>query len=146
VDSVPDPQLIRKSGSAGNRSRTSGSVARNYDYYKTEEVVDMLPPTFVKHLEAPVETIFEYLFQCCAFVAFEGTSTALPNHCPLRTCFSREDRKKSAVTSLGNMLQSRHIVLDRIIFYHKRSACKFIVVQKKLAVQIFVKKTVNASN
>jgi hypothetical protein len=29
VDPVPDPLLFRKSGSAGNRSRTSGSVARN---------------------------------------------------------------------------------------------------------------------
>jgi hypothetical protein len=29
VDPVPDP-LLRKSGSAGNRTRNSGSVARNY--------------------------------------------------------------------------------------------------------------------
>jgi hypothetical protein len=29
VDPVPDPLLLRKSGSAGNRTRTSGSVARN---------------------------------------------------------------------------------------------------------------------
>jgi hypothetical protein len=29
---VPDPLLLGKSRSAGNRSRTSGSVARNYDY------------------------------------------------------------------------------------------------------------------
>jgi hypothetical protein len=28
VDPVPDPLLLRKSGSAGNRTRTSGSVAR----------------------------------------------------------------------------------------------------------------------
>jgi hypothetical protein len=31
VDPVPDPLLLRKSGSAGNRTRTSGSVARNSD-------------------------------------------------------------------------------------------------------------------
>jgi hypothetical protein len=31
VDLVPDPLLLRKSGSAGNRTRTSGSVARNSD-------------------------------------------------------------------------------------------------------------------
>jgi hypothetical protein len=36
VDPVPDPILLRKSGSAGNRTRTSGSVARNSDYYTTE--------------------------------------------------------------------------------------------------------------
>jgi hypothetical protein len=29
---VPDPLLLRKSGSAGNRNRTSGSVARNSDH------------------------------------------------------------------------------------------------------------------
>jgi hypothetical protein len=29
VDPVPDPLLLRKSGSAGNRTRTSGSVVRN---------------------------------------------------------------------------------------------------------------------
>jgi hypothetical protein len=32
VDPVPDPLLLRKSGSAGNRTRTSGSVARNWDH------------------------------------------------------------------------------------------------------------------
>jgi hypothetical protein len=31
VDPVPDPLLLRKSGSAGNRTRTSGSVASNSD-------------------------------------------------------------------------------------------------------------------
>jgi hypothetical protein len=31
VEPVPDP-LIRKSGSAGNRTRTSGSVAMNFDH------------------------------------------------------------------------------------------------------------------
>jgi hypothetical protein len=30
VDPVPDPLLLRKSGSTGNRTRTSGSVARNW--------------------------------------------------------------------------------------------------------------------
>jgi hypothetical protein len=32
VDPVPDPLLLRKSGSAGNRTRTSRSVARNSDH------------------------------------------------------------------------------------------------------------------
>jgi hypothetical protein len=32
VDSVPDPLLLRKSGSAGNQTWTSGSVARNSDH------------------------------------------------------------------------------------------------------------------
>jgi hypothetical protein len=34
VDPVLDPLLLRKSGSARNRTRTSGSVARNPDNYK----------------------------------------------------------------------------------------------------------------
>jgi hypothetical protein len=38
VDPVPDPLLLRKSGSAGNRTRTSGSVARNSDHQTTEAV------------------------------------------------------------------------------------------------------------
>jgi hypothetical protein len=32
VDPVPDPLLLRKSGSAGDRIRTSGSAARNSDH------------------------------------------------------------------------------------------------------------------
>jgi hypothetical protein len=32
VDPVPDPLLLRKSGSSGNRTQTSGYVARNYDH------------------------------------------------------------------------------------------------------------------
>jgi hypothetical protein len=32
VDPVPDPLLLRKSGNAGNRTRTSGYVARNSDH------------------------------------------------------------------------------------------------------------------
>jgi hypothetical protein len=36
VDPVPDTLLVRKSGSAGNRTRTFGSVARNSDHLITE--------------------------------------------------------------------------------------------------------------
>jgi hypothetical protein len=32
VDPVPDPLLLRKSGSTANRTRTSGSVVKNYDH------------------------------------------------------------------------------------------------------------------
>jgi hypothetical protein len=32
VNPVPDPLLLRNSGSAGNRTRTSGSLARNSDH------------------------------------------------------------------------------------------------------------------
>jgi hypothetical protein len=36
VDPVPDPLLLRKSGSAGNVTRTSGSVDSNSDHWPTE--------------------------------------------------------------------------------------------------------------
>jgi hypothetical protein len=39
VDPVPDPLLLRKSGSAGNRTRTSGSVVKNSDH-KIKEAVN----------------------------------------------------------------------------------------------------------
>jgi hypothetical protein len=35
VDPVPDPLLLRKSGSFGNRAQTYGSVARNSDHQTT---------------------------------------------------------------------------------------------------------------
>jgi hypothetical protein len=38
VDPVPDPLLLRKSGSAGNATQTSGSVDRNSDHQTTEAV------------------------------------------------------------------------------------------------------------
>jgi hypothetical protein len=40
VDPVPDPLLLRKSGSARNRAQTSGSVARNTDHWTTEVVIE----------------------------------------------------------------------------------------------------------
>jgi hypothetical protein len=41
MDLVADPLLLRKSGSAGNRTRTSGSVARNSDHWTTETVTSL---------------------------------------------------------------------------------------------------------
>jgi hypothetical protein len=38
VDPVPDPLLLRKSGSAANRTWTSGSLAKNSDHYTKEAV------------------------------------------------------------------------------------------------------------
>jgi hypothetical protein len=38
VDPVPDSLLLRKSGSVGNRTRISGSVARNSDHWTTAAV------------------------------------------------------------------------------------------------------------
>jgi hypothetical protein len=39
VDPVPDQLLLRKSGSAGNGTRISGSVARNSDHLTTQAVI-----------------------------------------------------------------------------------------------------------
>jgi hypothetical protein len=39
VDPVPNPLLLRKSGRVGNRTRTSGSVARNSDHLTTEAAI-----------------------------------------------------------------------------------------------------------
>jgi hypothetical protein len=38
VDPVPDPLLLRKSGSTGNRTLISGSIAMNSDHQTTEAV------------------------------------------------------------------------------------------------------------
>jgi hypothetical protein len=38
VNPVPDPLLLRKSGSAGNRAQTSGAVASNSDHLTTDAV------------------------------------------------------------------------------------------------------------
>jgi hypothetical protein len=38
VDPIPDPLLLRKSGSARNRTRTSGSIAKSFDKKSTEAV------------------------------------------------------------------------------------------------------------
>jgi hypothetical protein len=48
VDPVPDPLLLRKSGIAGNRTRTSGSVTRNSDH-KTTEAVEYMLIKFMQH-------------------------------------------------------------------------------------------------
>jgi hypothetical protein len=46
VESVPDSLLLRKSGGAGNRTRTSGSAARNSDHYIVEAVYFLLQNIF----------------------------------------------------------------------------------------------------
>jgi hypothetical protein len=42
VDPIPESLLLRKSGSAGNRTRTFGSVAKNSDHQTTEAVYFLL--------------------------------------------------------------------------------------------------------
>jgi hypothetical protein len=47
MDPVTDPLLLRKSSSAGNRTRASGSVARNSDHQTTESHVTIKPSVTV---------------------------------------------------------------------------------------------------
>jgi hypothetical protein len=42
LDPVPDPLLLKKCGIAGNRTLTSGSAARNPDYWTTKAVLQTL--------------------------------------------------------------------------------------------------------
>jgi hypothetical protein len=39
---VPDPLLLKNSGSTGNQTRTSRSVVRNFDQQTTEAVAELL--------------------------------------------------------------------------------------------------------
>jgi hypothetical protein len=50
VDPVPDPLLVRNSGIAGNRTRTSGSVARNYDHETIEAVIIAVIPAYIIYI------------------------------------------------------------------------------------------------
>jgi hypothetical protein len=47
VNPVPDPLLLRKSDSGGNRIRTSGYVARNSDHLTTKAVGKKYAPSFL---------------------------------------------------------------------------------------------------
>jgi hypothetical protein len=42
VNPVPDPLLLRKSGSARNRIRTSGSIARNSDHCNVQAHLEIV--------------------------------------------------------------------------------------------------------
>jgi hypothetical protein len=65
VDPVPDPLLLRKSGSAGNLTRTSGFIARNSDLYTTEAVIctSIHPLKILGQIETDLEKgdVCEYL-------------------------------------------------------------------------------------
>jgi hypothetical protein len=44
------PAILRKSGSAGNRTRASGSVARNFDHQTTEAVKTVITANGNTHM------------------------------------------------------------------------------------------------
>jgi hypothetical protein len=56
MDPVPDPILLRKSGSARNRTRTSGSVAKNSDQKTTEAV-----PMYIRPSISTFGAIMQYI-------------------------------------------------------------------------------------
>jgi hypothetical protein len=51
VDLVPDPLLLRKSGSDGDRTRASGSVARNSGHLATEAVGNVMKQLKIQRLK-----------------------------------------------------------------------------------------------
>jgi hypothetical protein len=53
VDPIPDPLLLRKSGSAGNGTRASGSLARSSDHYTTEWCITHRITGFVDFVHRP---------------------------------------------------------------------------------------------
>jgi hypothetical protein len=83
VAPVADPLLLRISGSAGNRTRTSGSAARSFDHWTTEEVVKTLTVKIKVKLEDG-----SVIYCCCWFSPAQsrsGLSREGPNailYCP----------------------------------------------------------------
>jgi hypothetical protein len=63
VDPVPDPLLLTKSGSAGNRTLTSGSVARNSDHQATEAVYFLLHNIYINSVRNSQETQYISVLQ-----------------------------------------------------------------------------------
>jgi hypothetical protein len=63
VDPVPDPLLLRKSGSAGNRTRTSESVARNSDHKTTEMVCHNHSSKYAKETFHTTEVSTEVIYR-----------------------------------------------------------------------------------
>jgi hypothetical protein len=64
VDPVPDSLLLRISGSAGSRTRISGSVARNSDHQPTEAVS-------LSIYDYLYTCIYIYIYSCCPhFISF----------------------------------------------------------------------------
>jgi hypothetical protein len=69
VDSVPDSLLLRKSGSPGNRTPTSGSVARNSDLSTTEAVSVSNNKMKSKNVE---QRLLAVQYECAIWFEYEG--------------------------------------------------------------------------
>jgi hypothetical protein len=76
---IPDPLFVIKSGSAGNRTRTSGSVARNSDHktiearqYKTAKTMFKGSATVVMVYETEVVVLCSTLELLTSIIAFDS--------------------------------------------------------------------------
>jgi hypothetical protein len=72
VDPVPDPLLLTKSGSAGNRTRTSGSLARSSDHQTTEAVSRIHNPTIKLNTTQKYRTDVTILYYKAASILGEN--------------------------------------------------------------------------
>jgi hypothetical protein len=90
VDPVPDPLLIRKSGSAGNRTRASGSVGRNSDQEPTV-LCASVAPNYMQLIQLITVHRFKNGGQICRLVVrVPGYRSRGPGSIPGATRFSEK--------------------------------------------------------
>jgi hypothetical protein len=79
VDPIPDPLLLRKSGTAGNRTWTAGSVARHSDHYTIQitTMVTAIAAATVTEKNASLAFLF-IVFYCLKAAVL--TVTELDSH------------------------------------------------------------------
>jgi hypothetical protein len=81
VDPVPDPLLLRKSGSAGNRTRTSGLAARKADAtynLKMTPLIEICSGKYVKTNITVLSLLFViYLYLYYIIFIWSGTESII---------------------------------------------------------------------
>jgi hypothetical protein len=108
VDPVPDPLLLIKSGSAGNRTRTYGSVARNSDHQTTQTFCVCNTVRGVRTLsELCVIEAFRLSFLSASFTRISlGFDIRDSEHCSVSASIT--------VTSLSGDF---HFILQQLTYY-----------------------------
>jgi hypothetical protein len=104
VDPVPDPLLLRKSDSAGNRTRTSGSVARNSDHWNTKAVF-FTPCFYINVISINITKLYAVLHaDCITIYVFNHNSIKLYYFSTLQIHFDSCPVKLTS--SLSNVIKS----------------------------------------
>jgi hypothetical protein len=88
VDPVPDPLLLRKCCSAGNRTRTSGSVARNSDVVSVKDPYD--------RILCFLDSSRYFFFQVALKLYSRGWVDPVPDPLLLRKCGSAGNRTRTS--------------------------------------------------